>query len=256
MDVGSLFSLRGRRALVTGSTRGIGLTISQALASAGAEALVNGRESNRVLAAVDTIRSGGGAARALAFDVMDAAAIDAAIELAESEFGPIDVLINNAGLQHRGMLAELTEEAFDEIVEVHLKAAFRVGRAVASRMRPRGRGSIINMCSILSSFARAGVGPYCAAKGGLANLTRAMATEWSGDGLRVNAIAPGYFRTDITRSLSDDDAFNTWLTARVPMGRWGELPELAGAAIFLASDAASYVNGHVLTVDGGMTASL
>lgn len=255
-DWSQLFSLRSRRALVTGSSRGIGLTIAQALAGVGAEVILNGRNAESLARAGATIRDAGGRAEALCFDVVDPQACVQAIDQIENSIGPIDILVNNAGLQHRGTVAGFEENAFQELLDAHLLAPFRLGRLVASRMSGRKTGKIINICSILSAFSRAGVVPYSAAKAGLANLTRGMAVEWAPMGIAVNGIAPGYFRTEITRALASDQEFNDWIENRVPMKRWGHLEELGGAAIFLASDAGSFVNGHILVVDGGLTATL
>lgn len=251
-----LFSLRSRRALVTGSSRGIGLTIAQALAGAGAEVILNGRNVDSLAQAVATIRNAGGRAEAVCFDVADRQACVEAIYQIESMIGSIDILVNNAGLQHRETVMDFDESAFQELLDVHLLAPFRISRLVASRMAGRGAGKIINICSVLSAFSKAGVVPYSVAKAGLANLTRGMTAEWAPMGVAVNGIAPGYFRTEITQALSSDQVFNNWIESRVPMKRWGNLSELAGAVIFLASDAASFVNGHVLVVDGGLTATL
>lgn len=256
MNKTELFSLTGRRALVTGSSRGIGFAIAEALAAAGAEVILHGRDQVGTERAAELIRVSGARASALAFDITNSEEVHTALSLAEGNIGPIDILVNNAGIQFRGPLLDFSDEDFAELLDIHIRGAFRVGRSLAKRMISRGHGRIINVCSILSGAVRPGVGPYCAAKAGLANLTRAMAAEWAPEGLTVNGIAPGYVRTDLTATLSDDPEFNKWLQSRVPMGRWGEPHEIAGAVVFLASDAASFVNGHVLVIDGGLTATI
>jgi gluconate 5-dehydrogenase len=257
MDVSSLFSLAGRRALVTGSTRGIGRAIAQAFCAAGAEVIINSRDAAQADATATAIAAEtGGLAQGLAFDVADPEACAEAIKSIEAAHGGIDVLVNNAGVQRRGSLFELDERAFAEVLDVHVSAAFRLGRGLARGMCARGEGRIINISSILAQQARPRVAPYCAAKGALSNLTRAMAAEWGGQGVTSNAIAPGYTRTEITAELASDPDFDGWLRRRVPLGRWGVPEDLVGAAVFLASPAGSFVNGHVLVVDGGLSATI
>jgi gluconate 5-dehydrogenase len=257
MEVTSLFSLAGRRALVTGSSRGIGLAIATAFCAAGAEVFINGRDAAQADGVARAIAARtGGRARPLAFDVGDAGACADAVDRLERDHGGVDILVNNAGVQRRGSLFELDEGALEDVLEVHVVAAFRLGRGLARGMCERGHGRIINISSILAAQARPRVAPYCAAKGALSNLTRAMAAEWGGAGVTANAIAPGYTRTDITAALAADGEFDDWLRRRVPLGRWGAPDDLAGAAVFLASPAAAFVNGHVLVVDGGLSATL
>ena len=251
-----LFDLTGRVALVTGSSRGIGLAIARALASAGARPVLNGRDPRSLEAAAAALAAEGTSAATSAFDVTDEAAVVAAVDAIERDVGPIDILYNNSGVTVRRPIDEIDTADFDRVVATNLGGAFRVGRAVARRMIPRGRGKIVNVCSINSELARASIAPYVASKGGLKNLTRSMAVEWARHGLQVNGLAPGYFRTELTAPLGADPAFNGWLAQRVPMGRWGEVDELAGAAIFLASPASDFVTGHLLFVDGGLTASV
>jgi gluconate 5-dehydrogenase len=247
MDSLSQFSLAGRRALVTGSSRGIGLAIATALAGAGADIVLNGRDARTLGAAAATLADGGARARAVAFDVTDSEGVRDAVAYVENEIGPIDILVNNAGTQHRAPL---------EVLETNVSAVFRVSQAVARYMIPRGRGRIINICSLLSTAARRTAGPYAASKAAVANLTRGMATDWARHGINANGIAPGYFKTELNEALVADPEFNAWVTARTPMGRWGEVAELGGAAVFLASDAASFVNGHILYVDGAFMATV
>jgi gluconate 5-dehydrogenase len=247
-----LFDLTGRTALVTGSTRGIGLTLARGLAAAGARVVVNGRDPGTVAAVV----AGMPGARELAFDVTDGAAVRAAIDSFEAGEGAIDILVNNAGIQHRAPLHDFPEEAFRRVIDTNLTSVFLVAQAVARHMIVRRRGRIINIGSATTLLARPSIAPYGAAKAGIGGLTRGMAADWARHGLNCNAIAPGYFQTPMNVALTSDPAFNAWIEARTPAGRWGRIEELQGACIFLASEAASFVNGHVLYVDGGITATL
>lgn len=249
---GGRFDLTGRRALITGSSQGIGLALARGLASAGAEILLNGRDAARLAAAAATIPG----ARTLAFDVTDHAATRAAVDGFEATVGPIDILVNNAGMQHRAPLEDFPEAAFQALLATNIASVFHVGQAVARHMIARGKGRIINIASVQTALSRPGIAPYAATKGAVAALTRGMATDWAKYGLTCNAIAPGYFDTPLNAALVADPAFSAWLEKRTPAGRWGRVEELEGACIFLASDAASFVNGHVLYVDGGITVSL
>ena len=251
-----LFDLTGRRALVTGASRGIGYAIAHGLAAAGAAVAINGRNPATLGEAAAKLRRGGAEVFEAPFDVTERDEVEAGIARVEERFGPLDILVSNAGIQRRGSLLDISDEDWRAVMDVQLDAVFMVGQTVARRMVGRGRGRIINICSVLTALARPGAVPYGAAKAAVANLTRGMAAEWAPQGLHVNAIAPGYFRTELTGALAADAAFNAWLAARTPQGRWGRTEELIGAAIFLASDAASFVNGHILYVDGGMTATL
>src|SRR5262245_14274237 len=192
---------------------------------------------------------------AKAFDVTDPAAVTASVDAIEAGIGPIDILVNNAGMTHRAPLEDFPLEAWRKLVATNIDSAFLVGQAVARHMIGRRRGKIINVCSVQSELARPGIAPYTATKGAMKMLTKGMATDWGKHNLQVNGLAPGYFKTELTKALVQDAAFSTWLAGRTPAGRWGEVDELAGAAIFLASDASSFVNGHILYVDGGITAS-
>jgi gluconate 5-dehydrogenase len=247
----SLFDLSGRRALVTGGSQGIGLALARGLARAGASVIVNGRDEAKLAAAAAEIPG----AATLAFDVTDHAAVVRAIDAAEAE-GPIDILVNNAGLQHRAPLDEFPPEAFQRLLDTNVSGVFNVAQACARHMIPRGRGKIVNVTSVNALLARATIAPYTATKGAVANLTKGMATDWARHGLNCNAIGPGYMRTPLNEALSSDPAFNDWLERRTPAGRWGAPEELVGACVFLASDAASFVNGQVIYVDGGLTAAL
>jgi len=247
----SMFDLSGRRALITGSSQGIGFALARGLAEAGAEVVLNGRDPEKLAAAAANIP---GAAQ-LAFDVTDHAAVTEAIDAAEAD-GPIDILVNNAGRQHRAPLEDFPAEAFADLLATNVTGVFNVAQACARHMLPRGRGKIVNIASVNAALARATIAPYTATKGAVANLTKGMAADWARHGLNCNAIAPGYMKTPLNEPLWSDPAFNEWLERRTPAGRWGASEELVGACVFLASDAASFVNGHVLYVDGGLTAAL
>lgn len=251
-----LFDLTGRRALITGASQGIGLSLAVGLAEAGAEVVLNGRDYTKLEAAAAALRAAGHAVRTLPFDVTDAQAARAAIDGFETEVGPIEILVNNAGRQYRAPLEDFPQEAFDALMRLNVNAVFYVGQAVARHMIGRGTGKIINIASIQAALARPTIAPYTASKGAVANLTKGMATDWARHGLNVNAIAPGYFDTPLNAALVADPEFTGWIAKRTPAGRWGQLAELRGACIFLASEASSYVNGQTLFVDGGMSASL
>ena len=248
----NMFDLTGKRALITGSSQGIGLALAKGLASAGAQIVLNGRDASRLEAAAREVPG----AKMLAFDATDHAAVRSAIDGFEADVGPIDILVNNAGMQHRAPLEEFPPDAFARLLQTNIGTVFNVGQAVARHMIGRGAGKIINIASVQTALARPGIAPYTATKGAVGNLTKGMATDWAKYGLQCNAIAPGYFDTPLNAALVADPAFTSWLEKRTPAGRWGRVEELVGACVFLASDASSFVNGHVLYVDGGITASL
>lgn len=246
------FDLTGKRALITGSSQGIGMALAQGLSAAGAQIVLNGRDRAKLATAAEQIPG----AQMLAFDVTDHLAVRAAIDGFEAAHGAIDILVNNAGMQHRGPLQDFPAEMFEKLLQTNIASVFHVGQAVARHMIARTQGKIINIASVQTLLARPGIAPYTATKGAVANLTKGMATDWAGHGLNCNAIAPGYFDTPLNAALVADPAFSAWLEKRTPAGRWGRVEELQGACIFLASDAASFINGHTLFVDGGITASL
>jgi gluconate 5-dehydrogenase len=250
----SAFDLSGRVALVTGSSRGIGFAIARALGQAGAEVIMNARDEHALTTATDTLRDEGLVVHCRAFDVCDPFAVGEAVDTFEREVGAIDVLVNNAGLQHRAPMLDFAVEDFRRLIEVNLVAAFTVGKAVATHMVTRGRGKIINVCSVQSELGRPTIAPYTATKGGLKMLTRGMCADFGPLGIQVNALGPGYFATELTAALVADEEFSGWVERRTPAGRWGRVEELGGAAVFLASEASSFVNGQILYVDGGMTA--
>jgi len=251
-----LFDLTGKRVLITGSSQGIGLTLARGLGEAGASIIVNGRNEDKVTAAAKGLQEAGITATELPFDVTDHAAVAAAVSHAVATIGEIDVLINNAGMQHRTPLQDFDPEIFNQMLQTNISSVFNVGQAVARHMIERGNGKIINIASVQTALARPGIAPYTTTKGAVANLTKGMATDWAQYGLQVNAIAPGYFDTPLNAALVADEDFSAWLEKRTPAGRWGQLEELIGAGIFLSSDASSFVNGHTLFVDGGITACL
>lgn len=252
----NLFGLEGRIALVTGSSRGIGRAIAAGLADAGATVVLHGRDGDRLAEtrAAFTARYGAERVASIAFDVTDATATAAGIARVEREIGPLRVLVNNAGVQHRVPLLDLDVDDWDRVLRTNLTSAFLVGREAARGMIERGRGKIINVASVQADLARPTIAPYTASKGGLRNLTRAMTAEWAGHGLQINAIAPGYIHTEMTQNLVDDASFNEWILGRTPAHRWGTTADLVGPAVWLASDGSDYVNGQTVFVDGGMTA--
>ena len=246
-----LFDLTGRLALVTGSSRGIGRAIAEGYAAAGARVIINGRDKDAVATAVKAL---GGNAVAAPFDVTDKAAVEAAVDKIEKDIGPIDILVNNAGMTKRMPFTEFPEADWRQIMATNLDSVFFVTQSVARRMIPRSRGKIVNICSVMSELGRPTIAPYTASKGAVKMLTKAMCAEFAKHGITANGISPGYFGTELNQALMADETFSAWVCARTPAGRWGKVEELQGAAIFLASDASSFVNGHILFVDGGMTA--
>ncbi len=249
------FSLQGRRALVTGSSGGIGLALARAMAQAGAHVILNGRDAGKLAAAVAMLQAEGLGVSSLGFDVTDADAVRAAIDQLEAQ-GPIDILVNNAGMTIRNPLHEFADADWRRIMQTNLDSAYYVGQSVARKMIPRGRGKIINICSVQSELGRPGIAPYMATKGAMKMLTKGMAVDWGPLGLQVNGLGPGYFKTELTQKLVDDPAFSAWLVGRTPARRWGDVQDLGPAIVFLASDASRFMNGHILYVDGGITATL
>jgi gluconate 5-dehydrogenase len=255
MTAHRLFDITGRIAVVTGSSRGIGLALATGLAEAGAVVVLNGRnaadlERARVQVADET----GTEVYAYPFDVTDSAEVAAAATSIEKEVGPVHIVVNNTGVQHRAPLLEFGDDDFDRVLRTNLTSAFLVGREFARAMVARGAGKIINICSVQSELGRAGIAPYAASKGGLKMLTRGMCADWAQYGITANALAPGYFDTELTAALVADQDFTGWLTGRTPAGRWGRSDELVGTLLYLSSPASDFVNGQIVYVDGGMTA--
>lgn len=252
----SVFDLTGRLALVTGSSEGIGLALASGLGRAGARIALNGRNAAKLDAAAARLAGQGIAVETARFDVADRDAVFKSIERIERDLGAIDILVNNAGVQRRHPFESFPEETWREIMAINIDGVFHVTQAVGKRMVERKHGRIINICSVTSELGRATIVPYAATKGALRQMTRGLSAEWAKHNVQINAIAPGYIRTPLNQALMDDEKFSAWVAARTPAGRWADAEELVGAAIFLASDAASYVNGHVLYVDGGLSTSV
>jgi len=250
------FDLRGRTALVTGSSRGIGRTLAEGLSAAGATVVVHGRDAAAAAAAAAEIADAtGGITRSIAFDVTAADEVDAGITALEGVLGgTIDILVNNAGIQRRAPIAEFRDEDWDALVATNLSSAFYLSRRVAAAMQTRGSGKIVQIASVQSLLARPSIAAYAATKGAVAMLTKGLCADLAPHGIQVNALAPGYIATELTRALVEDAAFSGWVRGRTPAGRWGETGDLVGALVFLCSAASDFVNGQTLYVDGGMTA--
>ena len=250
------FDLSGRTALITGSSAGIGFALARGLAGAGARIVLNGRSADTLEAAAATLRSEGVDVVTARFDASDGDAVKDAVDRIERELGPIDILINNAGMQRRAPLDQFEPAHWHELMKTNLDSVFLVGQAVARHMIGRQRGKIVNICSVQSELGRPGIAPYSASKGAVKMLTKGMAIDWGQHGIQVNGLGPGYFKTELNQALVDNEAFSQWLIGRTPSRRWGDVEDLVGAAVFLSSAASNFVNGHILYVDGGVTAQL
>ncbi len=250
------FNLTGRIALITGSASGIGLALARGLAQAGAHVVLNGRNRDKLETAASVLAEEGLRVSTMAFDATDAQAVQKAVRRIEDDIGPIEVLVNNAGIQRRGALEKFDHDDWHELMRTNLDSVFFVGQAVARAMIERGHGKIINICSVQSELGRPGIAPYTASKGAVKMLTKGMAIDWGQYGIQVNGLGPGYFKTELTAPLVQDQVFTDWLVNRTPSRKWGDVEELVGAAVFLSSAASNFVNGHVLYVDGGVTATL
>lgn len=250
------FDLSGRTALITGSSAGIGLALARGLAGAGARVILNARDPVKLEQAADQLRAEGASVLTVMFDVTSGDAVREAIDHIEAESGAIDILVNNAGMQRRAPLEQFDEAQWHELMKTNVDSVFLVGQAVARHMIRRKRGKIVNICSVQSELGRPNIAPYTASKGAVKMLTKGMAIDWGQHGIQVNGLGPGYFKTELTDALVKDVKFTEWLVGRTPSRRWGDVDDLVGAAVFLASDASNFVNGHVLYVDGGVTATL
>ena len=246
-----MFSLKGKVALVSGASRGLGWAMATGLAEAGAHVVINGRDEGKLALKAKELADRGLEASALAFDVTDEAAVRDAIPAIVARQGRLDIVIGNAGIQHRAALGEWKLADWQRVIDTNLSACFVLAREASAPMIKQGAGRIIFTTSIAANLARATIPAYVSAKSGLWGLTKALAAELGPQGITVNAIGPGYFETEMNQALLANEEFTAWVKGRTPLRRWGKPPEIAGAAVFLASDAASYVNGHQLMVDGG-----
>ncbi len=250
------FDLTGKVALVTGAYRGLGLAIAKGLAQAGATVVLNGRKPEALATAAAALNGAGLHAATAVFDVTDAAAIKRAIDGLEASYGHLDIVVNNAGIQRRKPMVEFAKQDWDDVIATNLTAPFLVSQAALPAMIARRSGKVIHIASLMSELARPTIVAYTAAKGGVRQLMRAMAVELAPHNIQVNAIAPGYFATEMNRALLDDPEFDAWVKRRTPAGRWGQPEEIAGLAVFLASRAADYITGQMITIDGGMSVAL
>ena len=250
------FDLTNHLCLVTGSSQGIGLALARGMAAYGAKVVLNGRDPDKLAKAGAELRAEGVNVEVAPFDVTDRDAVAAGVDRVEQALGAIDILVNNAGMQFRAPLEDFPADRWEQLLATNVSSVFYTGQAVARHMITRGHGKIINIASVQAELARPGIAPYTATKGAVRNLTRGMCTDWAKYGIQVNAIAPGYFKTPLNQALVDNPEFSAWLEKRTPAGRWGDVAELVGAAVFLASQASSFVNGQTIYVDGGITASL
>jgi gluconate 5-dehydrogenase len=251
-----LFDIEGKVALITGSTRGLGFTLAAGLARAGAVVVLNGRNEESLKKSIEELRGQSAKVHGFDFDVLDKERIKLQVGRIENQIGPIDILINNAGIQARGPLEQSDEEAWRSVLDTNLTGVFLTSQQVVRGMIARKSGKIINICSLQSEAARPGIGSYVASKGGLKMLTKAMALEWAKYNIQVNGIGPGYFITDLNKTLAADPAFDRWVRERTPAGRWGLPEELVGTAILLSSKASDFITGQLIYVDGGMLSCL
>jgi len=249
------FDLSGRIAVVTGGGSGLGFAIARGLAQAGARVVINGRNRAKLDAAAAQLVADGHAVSVTAFDVTDEAAVNAGVADIERAVGPVDILVNNAAINIRKPFDQYTLAEWRALQEANFDGPFLVTRTVVPGMKARRRGKIINICSLASDIGRPNIVAYAASKGGLRMMTRALAVELAPHNVQVNGISPGFFRTEMNTALIGNAEFSAWVEKRTPAGRWGDPPEIAGAAVFLASSAADYVTGHLLYVDGGFTAA-
>lgn len=251
-----LFDIAKKRVLITGASQGIGFILARGLAQHGAEVIINGTNVERAEKAAGMLREEGFTVHVALFDVANSAQVETSVEHIENTLGPVDVLINNAGIQRRHPFNEFPIHDWNDIMAVNQTGVFLVSQAIARRMTERRSGKIINICSMQSELGRDTITPYAASKGAVKMLTRGMCVELARHNIQVNGIAPGYFRTPLTEPLVQDKAFSDWLCKRTPAARWGNPEELIGAAVFLSSRASDFINGHLIFVDGGMLAAV
>lgn len=256
MKISKLFNIEGKIALITGATGGLGSIYAEGLAENGAIVILNGRNKSKLDEIVTKIKSNGYKAYASVFDVTNLGEIESAVRVIEDEIGPIDILINNAGINLRAPLDQFSEEDWDKVIGINLTGTYKVSKAVVQSMIKRKTGKIINIGSMQSELGRPTIAAYAASKGGVKMLTKGMAVDWAHHNIQVNGIGPGYFKTDMTKALHEDPEFDSWLCNRTPSNRWGNAEELLGALFFLSSDASNYVNGHMVYVDGGLLSSV
>ena len=249
------FDLSGKLALVTGGGSGLGLAIAGGLANAGARVVINGRDQAKLDSAMEQLAEAGHSVSMSAFDVTDEAAVCKSVAEIETSIGAVDILVNNAAMNLRKPFADFSLDEWRALQATNADGPFLVTRAVVRGMQKRRRGKVINICSIASDLGRPNISAYAVSKGALKMMTRTLAVEMAPHNVQVNGIAPGFFKTEMNAPLIANAEFSAWVAKRTPAGRWGEPPEIAGAAVFLASDAADYVTGHILYVDGGFSAS-
>lgn len=254
MAISSLFSLEGRVALVTGASRGIGKGIAVGLAGAGANLALVARSESTLIEVQEEIQALGVQAEIFPCDLSQTEGISDLVTTVSGSYGRIDILVNNAGTTHRDSAVDFPEERWDDVVKMNLKSVWLLSQQVGRSMIQRGSGKIINIASLLSFSGGIRTLAYAASKGGVAQLTKALANEWASKGVNVNAIAPGYIKTDMTSAILNDPVRVAEFMDRIPAGKFGTPDDMAGAAVFLASEAASYIHGHILTVDGGWMA--
>lgn len=252
----NLFSVKGKTALITGSTAGLGFVFAKSLAQQGAKVIINGRDQERINAAIQKLRSEVITVEGCVFDVTDRQQVNKAAEKIHAQTGAVDILVNNAGINIRKPLHEFSDDDWDKVIGINLTGTYNVSKAFVKGMIEKKSGKIINIGSMQSELGRPTIAPYAASKGGVKMLTRGMAVEWAKFNIQTNGIGPGYFKTDLTRPLYENPEFDAWLCSRTPSNRWGNVEELLGALLFLSSDASSYVNGQMIYVDGGLLASV
>lgn len=256
MQPQELFNIKGKIALVTGSSGGLGAAFARGLCQHGARVILNGRNRVKLESQVQALAKEGFEVYGYVFDVNNSAEIKEAIDAIYTQIGTLDILVNNAGVTVRAPLEDFKDDDWDKIIGINLNGAYKVSKAVVRAMMARGAGKIINIGSLQCELGRPSIAPYAAAKGGLKMLTKGMAVEWAKYNIQSNGIGPGYFKTEMTKPLYEDEAFNAWVCARTPSNRWGLTEELIGALIFLSSPASNYMNGQMIYVDGGLLASV